>query len=163
VPRAAGHTVSVSNRTGIERRANLDHSPSAPLRAGAAVRGILVFEGKRQWKWIWDWGLLQDDMTRKYGYDRLHARYRSQYTLLPTIEFEAPPVPEALHMLLRDTPILPDDNIQTCPEPAEGSLRGASSGRSRFRARSPGGLAGALRAQARSRDALQQLGEAVGG
>ena len=163
MPRAAGHTVSVSNRTGIERRANLDHSPSAPLRAGAAVRGILVDEGKGASKWIWDWEFLHDEILRRHGHNGLHARYRNQYTFLPTIEFEAPPVPEALHMLLRDTPILPDDNIQTCPEPAEGSLRGASSVRSRFRARSPGGLAGALRAQARSRDALQQLGEAVGG
>jgi len=104
VPRAAGHAVSVSNRTGIERRANLDHF--------AAVRGILVDEGKRLWKRIWDWGLLHDEIMRKYGYDSLHARYRNQYTFLPAIEFEGPPVADALRMLLRDTPILPDDNIQ---------------------------------------------------
>ena len=86
------------------RRAGLDHA--------AAVRGILVSEGKRQWKWIWDWGLLHDEMVRKHGYERLHARYRNQYTFIPTIEFEQAPVAEALRMLLRQTPILPDDNIQ---------------------------------------------------
>lgn len=71
-------------------------------------------------------------MVRKYGYDRLYARYRNQYTFLPVIEFECPPIAEALRMLLRDTPILPDDNIQTRPEPAEGSRVGANSGRSAF-------------------------------
>ena len=75
-------------------------------------------------------------MVRKYGHDRLHARFRNQYTFLPTIEFESPPVAEALRMLLRDTPILPDDNIQIT------AWKG-------FRAFS-------------IRDALQQLGEAVG-
>jgi hypothetical protein len=87
-----------------ERRINLDHA--------AAVRGILVSEGKGQWEWIWDWGLLHDEMVRKYGYDSLHARCRNQYTFLPVIEFECPPIAEALRMLLRDTPILPDHNIQ---------------------------------------------------
>jgi hypothetical protein len=50
--------------------------------------------------------------VKKHGYDRLYARYRNQFTFLPTIEFDEGPVPEALHMLLRDTPILPDDDIQ---------------------------------------------------
>lgn len=86
------------------RRAGLDHA--------AAVRGILVSEGKRRWRWIWDWGLLHDEMVRKHGYDRLDARYRNQFSFLPTIEFEQAPVAEALRMLLRQTPILPDDNIQ---------------------------------------------------
>jgi len=27
-----------------------------PLDHAAAVRGILVSEGKNLWKWIWDWG-----------------------------------------------------------------------------------------------------------
>jgi hypothetical protein len=87
-----------------ERRANLDHA--------AAVRGILVSEGKQEWRWIWDWGLLHDEMVRKYGYDRLYARYRNQYTFMPTIEFECPPIAEALRMLIRDTLILPGDKIQ---------------------------------------------------
>ncbi len=33
-----------------ERRLSLDHA--------AAVRGILVSDGKNVWKWIWDWGLV---------------------------------------------------------------------------------------------------------
>lgn len=86
------------------RRAGLDHA--------AAVRGILVSEGKRRWRWIWDWGLLHDEMVRKHGYDRLDARYRNQYSFLPTIEFEQAPPAEALRMLLRQTPIRADDNIQ---------------------------------------------------
>ena len=65
---------------------------------------------------------------RKYDYDRLYARYRNQYTFLPTIEFECPAVAEPLRMLLRDTPILPDDNIQTCPELVEGPWAGTASG-----------------------------------
>lgn len=60
----------------------------------------------------WDWGLLHDGIVRKYGYERLYARYRSQYTFNPTVEFECPAVAEPLRMLLRDTPIQPDDNIQ---------------------------------------------------
>ena len=86
------------------RRAGLDHA--------AAVRGILVSEGKRRWRWIWDWGLLHDEMVRKHGYDRLHARYRNQFSFMPTIEFEQAPVAEALALLLRQTPIRPDDAIQ---------------------------------------------------
>jgi hypothetical protein len=112
-----------------ERRLSLDHA--------AAVRGILVSEGEGQWKWIWDWGLLHDEMVRKYGSDRLYARYRNQYTFMPVIEFECRPIAEALRMLLRGTPILPDDNIQV-------------TGWSEFRAFS-------------IRDALEQLGETLGG
>jgi len=51
-------------------------------------------------------------MVRKFGYDRLFARYRNQYTFLPTVEFECPAVAEPLRMFLRETPILPDGNIQ---------------------------------------------------
>ena len=51
-------------------------------------------------------------LFQELGYGRRHARYRNQYTFLPTIEFEEAPVSEALHMLLRETPMLPDDNIQ---------------------------------------------------
>jgi hypothetical protein len=99
------HRADLERRYGQgDRRINLDHA--------AAVRGILVSEGKGQWRWIWDWGLLHDEMVRKHGHDRLYARFRNQYTFLPTIEFEGPPIAEALRMLLRDTPILPDDNIQ---------------------------------------------------
>ena len=110
-----------------ERRVGLDHA--------AAVRGILVRDEK-QWKWIWDWGLLHDEIVRKYGYDRLHARYRNEYTFLPTIEFEGHAEIEPLKMLLRDTPILPDDSIQIV-------------GWDDFRAFS-------------IRDALSQLGEPLG-
>ena len=85
------------------RRASLDHA--------ASVRGILVRDGK-SWKWLWDWGLLHDEIVKKYGYDRLVARYRNQYTFQPTIEFEGPASEEPLRMLLRETPILPDDGIQ---------------------------------------------------
>ena len=85
------------------RRVSMDHA--------AAVRGILVREDKG-WKWIWDWGLLHDEIVRIYGYDSLYARYRNQYTFFPTIEFEGPAVAEPLKMLLRDIPILPDDSIQ---------------------------------------------------
>jgi hypothetical protein len=87
-----------------ERRINLDHA--------AAVRGILVREGTDDWKWIWDWGLLHDEIVRKYGYEALYARYRNQYSFLPVIEFEGPAVAEPLRMLLRDTPIEPNDNLQ---------------------------------------------------
>ena len=96
--------VDLEARYGLgSRRLNLDHA--------AAVRGILVRDEKH-WKWIWEWGLLHDEITRKYGFDRLHARYRNQYTFLPTIEFEGRAQSEPLKMLLRDAPILPDDNIQ---------------------------------------------------
>jgi hypothetical protein len=77
--------------------------------------------------------LLHDGIVRKYGYERLYARYRSQYTFNPTVEFECPAVAEPPRMLLRDTPIQPDDNIQLV-------------GWNRFRAFS-------------IRDALDQLGE----
>ena len=56
--------------------------------------------------------MLHDEIVRKYGYDRLYARYRNQYNFLPTIEFECPAVPEPLRMLLRGPPIQPDDIIQ---------------------------------------------------
>lgn len=111
------------------RRDNLDHA--------AAVRGILVSEGKRKWKWIWDWGLLHDEMVRKHGYERVHARFRNQYAFLPTIEFEEGAVAESLKMVLRETPILPNDTIQIT------AWRG-------FRAIS-------------IRDALEQLGEPLNG
>ena len=58
------------------RAVRLDHA--------AAVRGILVREPDKSRKWMWDWGLLHDEMVRKFGYDRLFARYRNQYTFLPT-------------------------------------------------------------------------------
>jgi hypothetical protein len=109
------------------RRVNLDHA--------GAVRGILVSEDKREWRWIWDWGLLHDEMVEKYGYDRLYARYRNQYTFMPTIEFEGPAISESLRMLLRETPILADDPIHI-------------TARREFRAFC-------------IRDALQQLGEPV--
>ena len=51
-------------------------------------------------------------LFQELGYGRRHARYRNQYTFLPTIECEEGFMPEALRMLLRDTPILPEDNIQ---------------------------------------------------
>jgi len=81
------------------------------LDHGAAVRGILVRE-RAAWKWIWDWGLLHDEMVRKYGFDRLYARYRNQYRFLPVIAFEGAVEAEPLRMLLCETPILPDDVIQ---------------------------------------------------
>jgi len=84
---------------------------SVPLDHAAAVRGILVSDGKNDWKWVWDWALLHDERARKFGYDRLYARYRNQATFLPTVEFECPAVAEPIRMLLRETPILPDDNI----------------------------------------------------
>lgn len=85
------------------RRVNLDHV--------AAVRGILVREEK-EWKWIWDWGLLHDEMVRKYGYDRLYARYRNQRTFIPVIEFEVPVEGGPLRMLLQQCPVELDDRIQ---------------------------------------------------
>src|SRR3990172_6408310 len=84
---------------------------SVPLDHAAAVRGILVSDGKNDWQWVWDWALLHDEMVRKFGYDRLYARYRNQATFPPTVEFEFPAVAEPRRMLLRETPILPDDNI----------------------------------------------------
>ena len=116
----------------LEKRYTQGDRP-IPIDHAGAVRGILVSEGKNIWKWIWDWGLLHDEIVRKYGYERLFARYRNQYTFMPTIEFECPAVAEPLRMLLRDTPILPDDNIQIV-------------GWNSFRAFS-------------IRDALQQMGE----
>jgi hypothetical protein len=67
------------------------------------LRGILVSEGKRQGKWIRDWGLLRDGMAKKYGCECLYARYRYHYTFLPAIEFEEAPVAEA-RMALRSLP-----------------------------------------------------------
>lgn len=58
-------------------------------------------------------GALRGEIVRKYGYDRLCARYRKQYTFFPTIEFEGHAESEPLKMLLRHRPILPDDNTQT--------------------------------------------------
>lgn len=50
----------LERRYGVgERRINLDHA--------AAVRGILVSEGRRQWKWIWDWGMLHDPTPLRFG------------------------------------------------------------------------------------------------
>jgi hypothetical protein len=82
---------------------SLDHA--------AAVRGILVRENAA-WKWIWDWGLLHDEMVRKYGFDRLYARYRNQCTFVPVIQFEIPVEAAPLRLLLEECPILPDDVIQ---------------------------------------------------
>jgi hypothetical protein len=120
------------DRADLEKRYTQGERP-IPLDHAAAVRGILVSDGKNLWKWIWDWGLLYDEIVRKFGYDRLYARYRNQYTFLPTVEFECPAVAAPLRMLLRDTPIQPDDNIQIV-------------GWNSFRAFS-------------IRDALQQMGE----
>jgi hypothetical protein len=106
------------------RRVNIDHA--------AAVRGILVDDGHQKWRWIWDWGLLHDEMAVKWGYERLHARYRNQFGFLPAIEFESHVYAEPLAMLLEQTPIRDDDNLQI-------------TGRSNFRAFC-------------IRDALEQLG-----
>lgn len=86
------------------RAVSLDHA--------AAVRGILVREPDKSWLWIWDWGLLHDEMVTKNGYDRLFARYRNQYSFLPTIEFETHVQAVPLHLLMKQTPIMADDEIQ---------------------------------------------------
>lgn len=108
------------------RQVNLDHA--------AAVRGILVDDGAHHWRWIWDWGLLHDEMVVKHGCDRLHARYRNQYGFAPAIEFESYVYAEPLTMLLAQTAITAEDNIQI-------------TGRRNFRAFC-------------IRDALEQLGQA---
>ncbi len=60
---------------------DLDHA--------AAVRAILVREGKRRWKWIWGIGLLHDHILHETGFPQLFARYRNQRKMLPRIEFHA--------------------------------------------------------------------------
>lgn len=92
-------------RTRYEDKIDLNHA--------AAVRGILVKDQKsHDWTWIWGIGLLHDEMVRESGHQRLYARYRKQYPLLPRIEFEAgADVNEALAILLRETPIEKDDRI----------------------------------------------------
>lgn len=102
--RAGPDCVDLEARYGQGPRAiSLDHA--------AAIRGILVRDGK-EWKWIWGWGLLHDEMVLQCGYDRLWARYRNQFAFLPAIEFETYAQAEPLHLLLRETPIQPDDEIQ---------------------------------------------------
>jgi hypothetical protein len=87
---------------------NLDHA--------AAVRAILVREGKSDWRWIWGIGLLHDEITVRSGYPKLYARYRNQNRMLPRIIFErGADVHAALELLLEETPLERDDliNIET--------------------------------------------------
>lgn len=105
-------TAGVVNRDYLESRyaghVNLDHA--------AAVRAILVREGKHEWGWIWGIGLLHDEITARSGYPKLYARYRNQNRMLPRIIFErGADVHAALELLLKETPLETHDliNIET--------------------------------------------------
>lgn len=67
------------DRADLEKRYGLGERP-IPLDHAAAVRGILVSEGKNAWKWIWDWGLLHDAPPLRCGVlreNREEVRLRS--------------------------------------------------------------------------------------
>jgi len=83
------------------------------LNHAAAVRGILVRDPETKARfWIWGIGLLHDEMVDLGGYQRLYARYRNQYPILPRIEFDDDAdAHHALVTLLETTPIEEDDLI----------------------------------------------------
>jgi hypothetical protein len=87
-----------------EHHVDLDHA--------AAVRAILVREGRREWNWIWGIGLLHDHILRTTSHTKLYARYRNQRAMLPRIEFHGgADIHTALKMLLVETPLEKDDVI----------------------------------------------------
>lgn len=78
----------------------------------AAVRAILVREGKRDWRWIWGIGLLHDQILKETGYQKLYARYRNQRGMLPRIEFHGgADLGVAIELLLKETPLERGDVI----------------------------------------------------
>ena len=82
------------------------------LDHAAAVRAILVREGKHNWKWIWWIGLLHDHILHEIGYPKLYARYRNQKGMLPRIEFHGgADLLITLSLLLEETPLEKDDVI----------------------------------------------------
>ena len=79
------------------------------INHAAAIRGVLLKEDGRQF-WIWGCGLLHDEIATAYGHERPLARYRNQYPMLPTVEFETgSAVQDGLRLLLETTPIRATD------------------------------------------------------
>ena len=88
-------------RCRYEGKVSLDHA--------AAIRGVLLKEDSRQF-WVWGCGLLHDEMATAHGHERPLARYRNQYPMLPTVEFETgSDVQDGLRLLLETTPIRATD------------------------------------------------------
>ena len=76
------------------------------LDHAAAVRGILVRDAGKIWKWVWGIGLLHDQILARTEYNRLYARYRNQRLMLPRIEFHnGADLWVALQLLLEQTPL----------------------------------------------------------
>jgi hypothetical protein len=84
------------------------------INHAAAIRGVLLKEDDRQF-WIWGCGLLHDEMATAHGHERPLARYRNQYPMLPTVEFETgSDVQDGLRLLLETTPIRATDLLNVC-------------------------------------------------
>ena len=100
-PIASGDICLPDLRRRYEGKVSLDHA--------AAIRGVLLKENGCQF-WVWGCGLLHDEMATAHGHERPLARYRNQYPMLPTVEFETgSDVQDGLRLLLESTPIRATD------------------------------------------------------